>query len=205
MSLKAFLDGYRAARNGPSWGTEPPERPWRQDARPEWMIDEAPPRGSDPAERELAELRALLNRREADVARLQDERRRDRDECEALRRDIAARDAVFGECQALVAELNTELARVKATRDRYQANGKKAAAARDTAQARIAELDEQLAQRDRRLGRFKTVLKIAGAKKALVKLAHPDMHPNAGAAERRALNETFQTLTAVFDEMESEE
>ena len=205
MSLKAFLDGYHAARNGPSWGTEPPERPWRQDARPEWMIDDAPQRGSDPAERKLAELWELLNRREAEVARLRDERRRDLDEGEALRRDLTARDAVFSECQALVEELNTELARVKETRDRYQANGKAAAAARDAARARIAQLEEQLAQCDQRLGRFKTVLKMAGAKKALVKLAHPNMHPNAGAAERRALNETFQTLTAVFDEMEAEE
>lgn len=213
MSLKAFLDGYRAARNGQSRRTDdPPAGPWGQDARPEWISEpphgEAPEWGSEalpPESGQVAELEELLELSEAEIARLKDEHLRALVDCEVLRRDVAARATELAECQTVLSELNTEFTRVKETRDRYQTNGKRAAAARDAAQARIAQLEEQLAQLEKRLGQFKAVLKIAGAKKALVKLAHPDMHPNASPAERRALNETFQTLTAVFDEMESEE
>ena len=96
MSLKAFLEGYRAARNGPSRRTEPPERPWPQDARTEWSPEpppqDAPEWGNEPVppENDLAELEELLELSEAEIARLKDEHMRAGEHRPQLLRQVAA-------------------------------------------------------------------------------------------------------------------
>lgn len=176
-----FLSGYRAVRNGPGGAHDnAASGPWadpRHAPRPEWGLDApwTPP--------ERGEGGGCT-------------------ECEQLRSHIAARQGELAECRSVIAELwekneastqrldslNSELARVQETRDRYQANGKRAVGELDTARERSRQIE--------------AILKFPGVKKALLKAVHSDMHPGASARERRALDEMCRTVILVFEGLE---
>lgn len=118
---------------------------------------------------ELAECRAVM----ASLAQ----------EVEQNERDIAARERAITEIAAERDRLAHDLARVTATRDRYQSNGKRIKAE----------------QRE-----IKTVLLLPGVERALVKALHPDAHGGKSAAELHAFNDGFVKLTALYQRLKAE-
>jgi hypothetical protein len=66
-------------------------------------------------------------------------------------------------------------------------------------QARIAELEAQLTATHWRAARLAEALETPGARNVLLRMFHPDAHPNADDAQRAALTEAAAKINAAYD------
>jgi hypothetical protein len=80
------------------------------------------------------------------------------------------------------AERDAELAEVKAIKDRFKAKGKLA----------LAQCKE-----------MEALLKHPDAKKALKKALHRDSHPDASPQQKRAYDQAFTTMNAIYERIEA--
>jgi hypothetical protein len=69
----------------------------------------------------------------------------------------------------------------------------------ELSQARIAELETALTAMHWRAERLADALQVPGVKKVLVRLVHPDAHPDADEDQRRALTEASSKINAAYD------
>jgi hypothetical protein len=69
----------------------------------------------------------------------------------------------------------------------------------ELSQARIAELETELTAAHWRADRLTEVLELAGVRRMLLRLVHPDAHPGAGEDQRRALTEASSKINAAYD------
>ena len=66
----------------------------------------------------------------------------------------------------------------------------------------IERLTGDRAQAVEHARQLETVLRDPAVQKSVLKVLHPDAHPDADDRERRALTERFQKAAAVFDRIE---
>lgn len=66
-------------------------------------------------------------------------------------------------------------------------------------QARIAELETELTATHWRAARSAEVLQLPGVRKVLVRVVHPDAHPEADEAQRAELTEAMGKINAAYD------
>ena len=69
----------------------------------------------------------------------------------------------------------------------------------ELSQARIAELETELTATHWRADRFAEVLQLAGVRKVLLRVMHPDAHPEADETQRASLTEASSKINAVYD------
>lgn len=94
---------------------------------------------------------------------------------------LAAWQQAVAERDRVIEKLADDLARATATRDRYQANGKRKA-------AQLREVDSFFAA--------------PGVKPRLLMAVHSDRNREADAGQQRALDAAFVTLRAIYDRIE---